>query len=993
VFGAWASEGSTRNSRGVWLYKRGKKVAELQMPLDLDEDVVQILVYGSWIVGCCATRIEVWSSTTYEHYTTLLAPFAGSNDGLVLTGGICYMPTYTNKIFAGREDGSVEIWNVSTGKLVYTIQPPSADAGAVSALQPTPALSLLAIAYTNGLVVIHDIHVDKEILRINAGKGGQSPITSITFRTDGLGAGDDGQDAGVMATASFNSGDVTIWDLNNGGRKMGSLRGAHNPPSDIEAGTGGGISKAEFLPGQAILMTSGVDNSLKSWIFDKTPFSPIPRILHSRSGHAASITTLSFLPTDADGADAGGKWLLSASRDNSLWGWSLRRDGQSTEISQGNVQKKAKELGALSSNHASEPDRGATLASLKAPPITSLACSLNRDGGMGAMPGVKALWANAKQLKGKSTATEQNITGWESMVTAHEGDKYARTWFWGRKRAGRWLLETGDGSEVKTVTMSPCGTFAIIGSALGGIDMYNLQSGLHRQRFPAKLTPAQARALQEQQTKGVVATTASVKKYSRGQGRHTKSITGLHVDNLNRTVVSSSTEGTLKFWDFTTSTLVDQLSFSSFTITKFVAHRASDLLALSCTDNTIRILDLNTRRIVRELTGSSSSITDVCFSPDGRWIIAACAAPDSTIRVWDLPTGHMIDAIRTTSPCTALAFSNTAEFLAVALEGSVGIDIWTNRTLFSHIPTRAIDPADITLISGPTASGEGGSSVLAGALADDPEADTEAENPDATSMPSLDQLSTAVTTLSLVPRSRWQTLLHLDLIRARNKPKEAPKAPEKAPFFLPAMVKSRKEDLKGVREVVPLSLEQRLGGEEEGAGGGPMSRLMRFDADAAAAGRGSLFSQLLRRGVDAFGDTDGHEHVVDGRYAPLITHLKSLNPAAADIEIRSLQPTAPYTELVAFVDALTERLEKKRDYEVVQAWMAVFLRVHGEVLQEAVVAARLEGGEMSVEEVAGGKMLVESVKRWRRSAETERERLGQLVGYCTGVVGWLRSAR
>ena len=51
----------------------------------------------------------------------------------------------------------------------------------------------------------------------------------------------------------------------------------------------------------------------------------------------------------------------------------------------------------------------------------------------------------------------------------------------------------------------------------------------------------------------------------------------------------------------------------------------------------------------------------------------------------------------------------------------------------------------------------------------------------------MDQLSDGITTLSLVPKSRWQTLLHLDVIRARNKPKEAPKAPEKAPFFLPSM--------------------------------------------------------------------------------------------------------------------------------------------------------------------------------------------------------------
>lgn len=50
-----------------------------------------------------------------------------------------------------------------------------------------------------------------------------------------------------------------------------------------------------------------------------------------------------------------------------------------------------------------------------------------------------------------------------------------------------------------------------------------------------------------------------------------------------------------------------------------------------------------------------------------------------------------------------------------------------------------------------------------------------------------DQLSEGLLTLSLLPRSRWQTLLNLDTIKARNKPKEPPKAPAAAPFFLPTV--------------------------------------------------------------------------------------------------------------------------------------------------------------------------------------------------------------
>lgn len=263
-----------------------------------------------------------------------------------------------------------------------------------------------------------------------------------------MGAGSDGRKAGVMATSGSHDGDVTFWDLNGGGRIMGVLRGAHNPPSNAHGGVGGGISKIEFLAGQAVLVSSGLDNSLKSWIFDETPYSPVPRILHTRSGHAAPVTKLHFLPSDADGGDAVGKWLLSAGRDRSLWAWSLRRDGQSTELSQGKIRRKARKLGALGHGLGASLPTG-SLEDLKAPEITCVACSLNRDGGMGTLPGAGAVWTNTNSVNKGVDSSENGATGWESVITGHKGDKFARTWFWGRKRAGRWAFETSDGAEVK----------------------------------------------------------------------------------------------------------------------------------------------------------------------------------------------------------------------------------------------------------------------------------------------------------------------------------------------------------------------------------------------------------------------------------------------------------------------------------------------------------------------------------------------------------------
>lgn len=781
VFAAWG-DAQKGEAQGIWVFQRGKKVDELQLPGDTTEPIRQILIFGTWIVACAVTRIEVFKSATLEHYTTIHT-MAASKGGHEITGGVTSMPTFLNKIFVGRRDGWVEIWNISTGKLIYTILPPTADCGSVTCLEPSPALSLLAIAYSAGPLVVTNVLTDKPVVIIEAASP-DAPVTSISFRTDGMGAGNDGRKDGVMATATSYTGDVTFWDLNGGGRVMGVLRSAHNPPAREADIVRGGVSKVEFLAGQPVIITSGRDNSLKSWIFDETPFSPVPRILHSRSGHAGPVNCLHFLPSDFDGADTGNKWLLSGGQDRSLWGWSLRRDGQSTELSQGNIRKKAKKVGILATTAISHGPT-TTLEDLKAPEITCIATSLNRDGGIGAMPGKQAIWQKGQTQKTGGNAEVSGTTGWESVVTAHKGDTHARTWFWGRKRAGRWALPTGDGANVSTVSISPCGTFAIVGSAAGGIDMYNLQSGVHRQRFPSRLTPSQARQLKMQQLRQaddvVQLQTEGARKYPVGVGKHTKAVTGLIIDSMNKTVVSCSLDGKIKFWDFLTGSLLEQIDWAPMTFpTGCRYHPANNLLAFSCDDLSIRVVDMETKKTIREFWGPKDVINDFCFSNDGRWIIAA--SQDGVIRVWDLPTSHLIDAIRLDKPCIALAMSSTGEYLAAAIQDNPGVTLWTNKSMYKHVPTRQISEKEVGLATAPSVSGEGNQGLIEAAFEEEDSPDTEED----VVAPTVEQLSSDLMTLSLVPKSRWQTLLHLDLIKERNKPKEAPKVPEKAPFFLPS---------------------------------------------------------------------------------------------------------------------------------------------------------------------------------------------------------------
>lgn len=114
--------------------------------------------------------------------------------------------------------------------------------------------------------------------------------------------------------------------------------------------------------------------------------------------------------------------------------------------------------------------------------------------------------------------------------------------------------------------------------------------------------------------------------------------------------------------------------------------------------------------------------------------------------------------------------------------------------------------------------------------------------------------------------------------------------------------------------------------------------------------------------------------------APFVDHLKSLPPAQADLELRSLAPDRG--ELALFVCAMTSRLRARRDYELVQAWMTVFLRLHGST---AVETDADEDGDLDD--------FASALAEWRAVQEQERSRLDALVGYCSGVVGFLRNPR
>lgn len=438
-----------------------------------------------------------------------------------------------------------------------------------------------------------------------------------------------------------------------------------------------------------------------------------------RTGHHAPPSCIRYYGTD-------GKQILTAGRDRALRYTSVVRDSRSYELSQGSLIKKAIGLGVSVDN-------------LKYPPVTAMSSSSIRS------------------------------KDWEDVLTAHSEDSSARTWRVQDKRLGAWEFGVAEG-DVQAVCVTACGNFGLAGSSTGEIRMWNMQSGKERKSFALTgVAPGDS--------KPKVMTQAKSKRSKKVAKKTIEAITGLVTDALNTTVIASTLEGKLYFFDFHTTQRLEVMELDS-SITALELQRDSGLLACVCDDLVVRVVDIETRRVVRELRGFKGRILDVTFTPDSRWLLAT--ALDSTIRTFDIPTGRLVDAFRTPSIATSLTFSPTGDFLASSHVDSLGVHLWANKAQFSEIALRHIpEEEDVPEIALPSVQGVDDAALQGLEPVGAPEYTDVYTTPD--------QLSEGLLTLSLLPRSRWTTLLNLDTIKARNKPKEPPKAPEAAPFFLPTV--------------------------------------------------------------------------------------------------------------------------------------------------------------------------------------------------------------
>ncbi|GMH45573.1 hypothetical protein BSKO_13530 [Bryopsis sp. KO-2023] len=365
-------------------------------------------------------KLMVWDDENYQT-PQMTAEFG---DGFT---PVCMVhpDTYINKVLVGSLEGSMQLWNFQSGKLVHTFK---GWGSSVQCMEASPALDVVAVGLGDGRAVVFNLKYDEVVCTFGNASGTGMHMVNDRARQSGGACTALAFSSGVgtpLLAAGGAAGVITIWNLEEK-RLSTVINAAHDAP----------LVSLFFFPKSPLLMSSAGDNSIKHWIFDNLDGSA--RFLRSNTGHRAPPNCIKFYKE--------GNRILSAGQDRAFWMFPTSQHHRGMELSQGHIKRTAKRL------KRSEED-------IKLRRVIQMdACEVReRD------------WANA--------------------ITAHDGDRKAYTWKLRDHTIGEHVLELpfqkgkGNPGVVTSVCLSRCGNFALVGRSSGRLDKFNMQSGMHRGEF------------------------------------------------------------------------------------------------------------------------------------------------------------------------------------------------------------------------------------------------------------------------------------------------------------------------------------------------------------------------------------------------------------------------------------------------------------------------------------------------------------------------------
>ena len=106
-----------------------------------------------------------------------------------------------------------------------------------------------------------------------------------------------------------------------------------------------------------------------------------------------------------------------------------------------------------------------------------------------------------------------------------------------------------------------------------------------------------------------------------------------------KTIVSGSSDNTIKLWDAVSGNLKQTLTGHSDFVVSIAFSPDGKTFASGSVDNTIKLWDASSGALKQTLSGHSNWVRSVAFSPDGKTV--ASGSNDKTIKLWDAASGAL----------------------------------------------------------------------------------------------------------------------------------------------------------------------------------------------------------------------------------------------------------------------------------------------------------------------------------------------------------------
>ena len=106
------------------------------------------------------------------------------------------------------------------------------------------------------------------------------------------------------------------------------------------------------------------------------------------------------------------------------------------------------------------------------------------------------------------------------------------------------------------------------------------------------------------------------------------------LSNGNHFIVSASTDGTLKFWDVETGSLLQTLEGHQNVVILCCLSSDDRFVVSASWDKTLKIWDVETGSLLQTLEGHQRYVNSCCLSSDNRFIVSA--SRDKTLKIWNV---------------------------------------------------------------------------------------------------------------------------------------------------------------------------------------------------------------------------------------------------------------------------------------------------------------------------------------------------------------------